>query len=103
MIAEGIICKGCVEIDIEIVVNPDHVHIFFRYPLKYSLSYIAKNIKGVSRKRLREAFPHLREWCGDRAPSCFHGSVGNGWEIVSKYIETQDLHHAKNAIYRPRP
>ncbi len=54
---------------------------------------------------LREEFPHLKEWCGDHlwAPSCFHGSVGNGWEVVSKYIETQDLHHAKNAIYRPRP
>lgn len=29
--------------------------------------------------------------------------VGNGWEVVSKYIETQDVHHAKNAICRPRP
>jgi len=33
------------------------------------------------------------------APSCFHGSVGNGWDVVSKYIETQDVHHAKNASY----
>ncbi|SNQ60638.1 IS200/IS605 family transposase [Candidatus Methanoperedens nitratireducens] len=108
MIAEGIICKTCAEMGIEIIeiaINPDHVHIFFRYPPKYSLSYIAKKIKGVSSKRLREAFPHLKEWCGDHlwAPSCFHGSVGNGWEVVSKYIETQDIHHAKNAIYRPRP
>ncbi len=100
--------KTCVEMGIEIIeiaVNPDHVHIFFRYPPKYSLSYIAKKIKGVSCKRLREAFPHLKEWCGDHlwAPSCFHGSVGNGWEVVSKYIETQYLHHTKNAIYRPRP
>ncbi len=49
MIAEGIICKTCVEMDIEIIeiaVNPDHVHIFFKYPPKYSLSYIAKRIKG---------------------------------------------------------
>jgi REP element-mobilizing transposase RayT len=108
MVAEGIICKTCKELDIEIIeiaVNPDHVHIFFRYPPKYSLSYIAKKIKGVSSKRLREEFPHLKDWCGDHlwAPSCFHGSVGNGWEVVSKYIETQDIHHAKNDIYRPRP
>jgi putative transposase len=108
MIAEGIICKTCCEMGIEIIeiaVNPDHVHIFFRYPPKYSLSYIAKKLKGVSSKRLRDEFPHLKEWCGDHlwAPSCFHGSVGNGWEVVSKYIETQDVHHAKNAIYRPRP
>ncbi len=33
MICEGIICKTCVEMDIqviEIAVNPDHVHIFFK-------------------------------------------------------------------------
>lgn len=30
------------------------------------------------------------------APGCFHGSVGNGWDVVSKYIESQDVHHAKN-------
>ncbi len=64
----------------------------------------AKKIKGVSSKRLRDEFPHLKDWCGNHlwAPSCFHGSVGNGWEVVSKYIETQDLHHAKNDMYRPR-
>ncbi|MDP2840714.1 MAG: hypothetical protein Q8O17_00335 [Candidatus Methanoperedens sp.] len=52
----------------------------------------------------RKEFPHLREWCGEHmwAPSCFHGSVGNGWDVVSKYIETQDGHHSKNASYRPR-
>lgn len=66
MVAEGIICKTCVKMGIEIIeiaVNPDHVHIFFRYPPKYSLRYIAKKIKRVSSKRLREAFPHLKEWC----------------------------------------
>lgn len=52
---------------IEIDVNPYHVHIFFRYPPNYSLSYIAKKIKGVSSKRLREAFLHLREWREDPA------------------------------------
>jgi putative transposase len=45
MITEGIICKTCKELDIEIIeiaVNPDHVHIFFKYPPKYPLSFIAK-------------------------------------------------------------
>ncbi|MDP2767861.1 MAG: hypothetical protein Q8O41_10525 [Candidatus Methanoperedens sp.] len=48
---------------------------------------------------LHHDFQHLRKWCGEHlwAPSCFHGSVGNGWEVVSKYIETQDTYHAKNA------
>jgi putative transposase len=31
---------------IEIAVNPDNAHIFFKYPPKYFLSYIAKRIKG---------------------------------------------------------
>jgi len=92
MVAEGVICKTCVEMGIEIIeiaVNPDHVHIFFRYLPKYSLSYIAKKLKRVSSKRLRDEFPHLKEWCSDHlwAPSCFHGSVGNVWEVVSKYID----------------
>ena len=100
MIAEAIIRKTCRELDIEIIeiaVNPDHVHIFFRYPPKHSLSFIAKRIKGRSSKILREKFPHLKEWCGEHlwAPSCFHGSVGNGWEVVEQYIQTQDKHHAK--------
>jgi putative transposase len=78
MICEGIICKTCVEMDIEIIeiaVNPDHVHIFFKYPPKYSLSYIAKRIKGSTSRILRKEFHHLREWCGEHfwAPSCFHG------------------------------
>jgi putative transposase len=66
MICEGIICKTCVEMDIEIIeiaVNQDHVHIFFK-------------------------------WCDDHfwAPSCFHGSVGKGWEVVEKYIRDQDTY-----------
>ena len=50
MIGEGIICKTCAEMDIEIIeiaVNPDHFHIFFKYPPKYPLSYTAKKIKEV--------------------------------------------------------
>jgi len=52
-----------VEMDIqviEIAVNPDHVHIFFKYPPKYSLSYIAEKIKGISSRILRKEFPHLQ-------------------------------------------
>ncbi len=81
-----------------------HVHIFFKYPPKYSLSFIAKRLKGRTSRIPRKEFPHLKEWCGEHmwAPSCFHGSVGNGWDVVSKYIEAQDVHHAKNASYRPR-
>lgn len=107
MIAEGIICGTRKEMDIEIIeiaVNPDHVHIFFKYPPKYSLSFIAKNLKGRSSRILRKEFPHLTEWRGEHfwAPSCFHGYVGSGWDVVKKYIEIQDTHHAKSDMYRPR-
>jgi len=92
--AEEIIRETCKELDIEIIdlaVNQDHVHIFIQYPPKYSVSWIAKRLKGKSSKLLRERFPHLREWCPGHlwAPSCYHGSVGQGWEVVEKYIEGQ--------------
>ncbi|KAF5432390.1 hypothetical protein C5S36_08640 [Candidatus Methanophagaceae archaeon] len=36
-------------------------------------------------------FPQLKEWCPGHlwAPSCYHGSVGQGWEVVEKYIAGQ--------------
>lgn len=52
----------------------------------------------------KKEFPHLKEFCGEHlwAPSCYHVSVGNGWEIVKEYISGQDTHHAKSDRYRPR-
>jgi len=40
---------------------------------------------------VRDRFPHLKEWCPGHlwAPSCYHGSVGQGWEVVEKYISGQ--------------
>ncbi len=72
--------------------NIDHVHIFFQYPPKYSLSYIAKKIKGRSSRILRQEFPHLRDWCEGHlwSSGCYHGSVGQGWEVVEKYIFSQN-------------
>ena len=52
------------------------------------ISWIAKRIKGRSSKLLRDRFPQLKEWCPGHlwAPSCYHGSVGHGWEVVERYI-----------------
>lgn len=85
MVAEAIIRKTCNELDIKIIdmsVNCDHVHLFIQYPPKYS----------VSSRILREEFPELKKWCKQSlwAPSCYHGSVGHGWEVVEKYIAGQD-------------
>ena len=60
---------------IDMAVNMEHVHLFIKYPPKYSVSFIAKRIKGRSSRELRKAFPHLKQWAsiGLWAPSCFHG------------------------------
>jgi putative transposase len=89
--------KTCKELDIEIIditVNPDHVHLFMKYPPKYSVSFIAKRIKGKSSRVLKKEFPHLKEWCRDHlwAPSCYHRSVGNGWEVVERYISAHNTY-----------
>jgi putative transposase len=63
-VAEGIIRNICAEMDIKIIdiaINIDHVHLFFQYPPKYSLSNIAKKIKGRSSRLSRKEFPNLRE------------------------------------------
>ena len=92
--AEEIIRETCKELDIEVIdlaVNVDHVHLFIKYPPKYSVSWIAKRLKGRSSKLLRDRFPQLKEWCPGHlwAPSCYHGSVGHGWEVVERYISGQ--------------
>ncbi|MBE0522345.1 MAG: transposase [Candidatus Methanoperedenaceae archaeon] len=57
-----------------------------------SVSFIARRLKGRSSRLLGEKFPELKKWCKDSlwAPSCYHGSVGHGWEVVEKYIAGQD-------------
>jgi len=92
--AEEIIRENCKELDIEVMdmaIGVDHIHLFIQYPPKYSVSWIAKRIKGRSSKLLRDRFPYLKEWCLDHlwAPSCYHGSGGHGWEVVEKYISGQ--------------
>jgi len=63
MLAEAIIRKTCNELDVEVIdmaVNPNHMHIFIKYPLKYSASYISNMIKGRSSRVLRKEFPYLK-------------------------------------------
>ncbi len=96
MICEGIICKRCVEMDIrviEIAVNPDHIHIFFKYPPKYFELHRKKD-KSSFEKNFKEGISSSSGmvWRSSLAPSCFHGSVGNGWDVVEKYIREQDVY-----------
>ncbi len=92
--AEQIIREICEEMDIQIIemaVNSDHVHLSISYPPKYSPSFIANMIKGKNSKILRLELPHLVAWCkkGLWARSCFHGSVGQGHDVVERYISSQ--------------
>ncbi len=90
---EGIIHKTCKEMKIEIIdmaVNVDHVHLFIEYPPTYSVSFIAKKIKGRSSRILRQNFPYLKEWCNDHlwSPGCYHGysrvTDGKLWRRTSR-------------------
>jgi len=91
---EALIREKCAEYDWSIValeVMPDHVHLFVKAHPKHSPSYIANQIKGVTSRRLREEFPHLRS----RLPtlwsrSFFVASVGAvSAATVQRYIDTQ--------------
>ncbi len=102
-VAEAVIRGTCAEMGIKIIdtaVNTDHVHIFFQYPPKYSLSYIAKKLKRRSSRILREEFLHLRKWSEGRlwSPGCYHGSVGQGWEVVEKYISSQNCSASEKSL-----
>ena len=91
---EEVISEICEDMEIEIIeiaVAKDHVHLFIEYPPKYSQSEIANSIKGKSSRVLRKEFPHLVKWCPNAlwAPSCFHGSVGHGSNVVESYVKSQ--------------
>ena len=79
---DGVIRKTCKDIDmgiIDMTANVEQVHLFIKYPPKYSVSYIAR-IKRRGSRELRKAFPPLKELCakGLWAPSCYPGSVDRG-------------------------
>ncbi|UCG71047.1 MAG: transposase [Thermoplasmata archaeon] len=54
-------------------------------------------VKGVSSYLLRKEFPELKKQVRDHlwAPSNYHGSVGQGFEVVENYIKSQDDHHRR--------
>jgi putative transposase len=64
MLAEAMIRKTCKELDIKVIdmsVSSDHIHLFIQYPPKYSVSFIAKRLKGRSSRILRQEFPELKK------------------------------------------
>ena len=45
-------------------VNLGHLHLFIKYPPKYSVSYISKIVEVRSAKVPRKESPRLNKWCG---------------------------------------
>jgi putative transposase len=76
---------------IELVVRPDHIHLFGHFPPALAPHQIAHRLKGATSHTLRKEFPALRS----RLPSLwthsyYVGSTGTvSSETVRKYIEAQ--------------
>lgn len=69
---------------------PDHIHIFFKSNPNLNVSYIVKNLKGYSSKKLREQFPCLNKMKCLWAPSYYCETIGHiSEETIIKYIENQ--------------
>jgi len=77
---------------LELVVRPDHVHLFASFPPDLAPKQIAHRIKGNTSHQLRNEFPQLKS----RLPSLwtnryYVGTAGNvSSETIRKYIESQE-------------
>jgi putative transposase len=77
---------------LELVVRPDHVHLFVSFPPTIAPYQIMHRLKGNTSHDLRERFPHLKS----RLPSLwtrsyYCGTAGTvSSETIRKYIEAQE-------------
>jgi putative transposase len=76
---------------VELVVRPDHIHLFAHFPPTIAPYQIAHRLKGATSHALRNEFPALKS----RLPSLwthsyYCGTAGNvSSETIRKYIEAQ--------------
>lgn len=70
---------------LELVVMPDHVHLFASFPPTLSIAQIMHKLKGASSHQLRQEFPHLRS----RLPSVWTRSyyVGTAGQVSAATIQ----------------
>ena len=77
---------------LELVVRPDHVHLFASFPPDIAPNQIMHRLKGYTSHQLREEFPQLKS----RLPSLwtysyYVGTAGDvSSETIRKYIEAQE-------------
>lgn len=76
---------------LDLVVMPDHVHLFASFPPTLAISQIMYRLKGATSHQLRKEFPHLRS----RLPSLWTRSyyVGTAGHVsaatIQRYIDAQ--------------
>ena len=83
----------CEELQIEIVAlecDKDHTHMFLNALPSLSPADMMAKIKGVTSKKLREEFPHLRHLPSLWTRSYFVSTAGNvSSETIKRYVEQQ--------------
>lgn len=76
---------------LELVVMPDHVHLFASFPPTLAIAQVMHKLKGASSHQLREEFPHLKS----RLPSLWTRSyyIGTAGHVsaatIKRYIDEQ--------------
>lgn len=76
---------------LDLVVMPDHVHLFVSFPPTLAISQIMYRLKGSTSRQLRKEFPHLKS----RLPSLWTRSyyVGTAGHVsaatIKRYIDEQ--------------
>jgi len=76
---------------LDLVVMPDHVHLFASFPPTLAINQIMYRLKGSTSRQLRKEFPHLKS----RLPSLWTRSyyVGTAGHVsaatIKRYIDEQ--------------
>lgn len=75
---------------LELVVQPDHVHLFVRVFPTVSAAEVVKECKGVTSRFLRKTYPHLLKLPSLWTRSYFASTAGNvSQETIRRYIDAQ--------------
>lgn len=83
----------CEDLEIKTIAlecDKDHSHMFLNAPPTLSPGDIMAKIKGVTSKKLREEFPHLKHLPSLWTRSYFVSTAGNvSSEAIKRYVEQQ--------------
>ncbi|WP_462412843.1 IS200/IS605 family transposase [Neobacillus sp. Marseille-QA0830] len=86
----------CESLNVEVIAlecDKDHTHMFLNALPTFSPADIMAKIKGVTSKKLREEFPHLRHLQSLWTRSYFVSTAGNvSSETIKRYVENQKKH-----------